>query len=121
LINELIVADFTGGNNNHVLTIVIGSVVISKDLSTKVSYLISITLDWLSNLMFSVNIEVGIFHGHFFVVVETGFVLIRHFDLKLFNFCWVQLHVAYGITKEGNGSSRIFLMALKVEAGVFSV
>jgi len=54
--------------------------------------------------MFSINIEVGILNGDFLVVVETGLVFIRNFNLKLFNFCWVQLHVADGISEEGNGS-----------------
>lgn len=94
----------TSGNNDDVLTIVVGSVVVSKNLGTEVSNLISITLNWLSHLMFSINIEVGILNGDFLVVVETGLVFIRNFDLKLFNFCWVQLHVADGISEEGNGS-----------------
>jgi len=98
------VAHITGGNNNDVLTVVVGSMVVSKDFSVEVSNLISITLDWLSNLMLSVNIKVGVFHSHFLVVVETSFMLIRHFDLKLLNFCWVQLHVANGISEEGHGS-----------------
>jgi len=54
--------------------------------------------------MLSINIEVGILNGDFLVVVETGLMIIRHFDLKLLNFCWVHLHVADGISEEGNGS-----------------
>lgn len=104
MVNNLIVAHITSSNNDDVLTIVVGSVVVSKNLGTEVSNLISITLNWLSHLMFSINIEVGILNGDFLVVVETGLVFIRNFDLKLFNFCWVQLHVADGISEEGNGS-----------------
>lgn len=104
MVNNLIVAHITSGNNDDVLTIVVGSVVVSKNLGTEVSNLISITLNWLSHLMFSINIEVGILNGDFLVVVETGLVFIRNFNLKLFNFCWVQLHVADGISEEGNGS-----------------
>lgn len=104
MVNNLIVAHITSSNNDDVLTIVVGSVVVSKNLGTEVSNLISITLNWLSHLMLSINIEVGILNGDFLVVVETGLVFIRNFDLKLFNFCWVQLHVADGISEEGNGS-----------------
>lgn len=104
MVNNLIVAHITSGNNDDVLTIVVGSVVVSKNLGTEVSNLISITLNWLSHLMLSINIEVGILNGDFLVVVETGLVFIRNFDLKLLNFCWVQLHVADGISEEGNGS-----------------
>lgn len=98
MVNDLIVVHITSGNNNEIFTIVVSGVVISKDFSTEVSNLISISLDWLSNLMLSVDIEVRVLHGDFFIVVEAGFVLIRHFDLKLFNFSWIQLHVADGIS-----------------------
>ena len=104
MVNNLIVAHITSSNNYDVLTIVVGSVVVSQNLGTKVSNLISITLNWLSHLMLSINIEVGILNGDFLVVVETGLMIIRHFDLKLLNFCWVHLHVADGISEEGNGS-----------------
>jgi len=76
LVNNLIVAHVTSGNNNDVFTVVIGCMVISKYFGTEVSNLISISLDWLSNLMLSVNIEVRVFHCYFLVIVEALFVII---------------------------------------------
>ena len=100
------------GDYYDILSIVVGSVIVSQLVDSKSSNKVSITLDWLAHHVLSIDIVVRVFKSK---LLESGMVcfeLVSNFNLQLFKLRWVQLHVADGITKHLDGLCRVSLMSL---------
>jgi len=119
-IDDLVVGYVTCSNNDDVVTVVVGSMVVSEVISSKSLVQISITLDWLTEHMFSEGVEMDVFEGGFNISIVV--VLVFHADLifdKL-EFSTVKSWVGDQITKNSNSFGGVTLETLHVIGGVFS-
>lgn len=120
-VDDLIVRDVTSGNNGDVVSVVVGCVVGSHVVNGQSLSKISISLDWLSNHVLSVRVEVGVFDGGLFVSLVVVLVLSANFVLKELKLSLVKRIVADDITKQANGSSGVTAEDLKSVASELSI
>ena len=114
-IDDLIVRNVTSSNNDDVVTVVVGGVVVSEVISSKSLVQISISLNWLTEHMFSVRVEVDVFESGFNISIVV--VLVFHADLILdkLELSAVNGWVGDHISKNSNSLGGITLEALQVE------
>ena len=119
-IDDGVVGDITGGDDNHVVTVVVGGVVFSEVVSSQSGGHISITLDWLSKHVLSVGVEMSVFESGLFEPVMV--VLMLHADLILdeLKLGRVKSVVGKHISEKADGFASISLKDLKAILGLLS-
>ena len=90
LVDNLLVANITSGNNDDVFTVVVSSVVISQILNTKSTDVVAISLDWLAHHMLSVHVEVSILNSSLLILSVVLFMFLSSLYLELLKFSWIQ-------------------------------
>jgi hypothetical protein len=118
---DFFVGNITSGNNNNIFSVIVSTSVIHQMVKLEISNLISITFDWLSHHVLSVDIEVGILKSglNISVMIILGLIDGCLFDkLKLSS---VKIVLAEGISEKSNGGSSVSLMYLEVVVGPFSI
>ena len=120
LVNELVVVDGTGSNNNDVITEVVSSSVASEHISVEVLKLVSLTLDGLAEHVVSEGVEVGVLQSGVLVVLSGGRVLSGELLLGELNLSGVEGSVGEGITEERHSSADITLEDLEAEGGLLT-
>lgn len=120
-IDDLVVGNVTSSNNDDVVTIVVGGVVVSDVIGTEGLSQISVTLDWLTEHVLSVGVEVDVLEGSFNISIVV--VLVFHADLILdeLEFSAVDGWVGDHITEEADSLAGVTLEALEVEGSEFSI
>lgn len=101
--------DVTRTNDDHVVTVVVGSTVVLKVINSEAWELISLTLDWLTEHVISVGVEVSILQSGVLqigvgVLVISSELLLEDLKLSLFE-GWV----SNGITEHGNSTGEVIL------------
>jgi len=120
LIDESLVVNITSTNNNDVVTVIVGSVVVSEGISVQVLDLVAVTLDRLTHHVLSVDIEVNILQGGLFVSSVVGLEVFAQFLLEKFEFTGIEGAVRDSITKKGNGLVHVSLEYLKLVASALT-
>jgi hypothetical protein len=120
-VNDGVVGHITGGDDDHVVTVVVGSVVVSEVIHSQGAGEISITLDWLSKHVLSERIEVSVFKSGLLEPIVV--VLMLHADLILdeLKLSRVKGIVSKHISKESNSFASVSLEDLKAIAGLLSI
>ena len=120
-INDRVVGNITGGDDDHVVTVVVGGVVVSELVHSQSVSEISITLDWLSKHVLSVGVEMSVFNSGLLEPVVV--ILMLHADLILdeLKLGWVEGGVAEHVSEKVDGLAAISLEDLESEGGELSV
>jgi len=120
-IDDGLVGNITGGDDNHVVTVVVGGVVFSEVVSSQSGGHISITLDWLSKHVLSVGVEMSVFESGLFEPVVV--VLMLHADLILdeLKLGRVKGIVGKHISEKADCFASISLEDLKAVVGLLSI
>jgi len=74
-INERVVVDSSSSDNNNVISVVVGSFVVSKVISRDLLDLIGVSLDWLSEHMVTIRVEMTILKSSLLVGLEVSIML----------------------------------------------
>jgi len=119
--DNLIVGNVTSGNDDHIVSVVVGSVEVSQVVNTEGAGEISISLDWLSQHVFSERVEVSVFKSSFNISVVIIFMLHADLVLNELELSRVKSAVAENISKKTDGSLGISLKNLEVVASVLSI
>jgi len=112
-IDDLIVVNITSGNDDHVITVIVGSLVILQHTGSDGVGHISISLDWLSKHVLSEGVEVSVFEGGLLESVVVVFVLHADLILNKLKLGRVKSVVAEHISKETDGFASITLEDLE--------
>jgi hypothetical protein len=120
-LDNLVVGNITSGNNDDVISEVVGSVVVSQVINTQLGGQISISFNWLSEHVLSEWVEMSIFKSGLNISVVIIFVLHWNFILDEFELSRVEGVVAEHITENVDGSWSISLKDLEVVASEFSI
>jgi len=121
LFDDLGVVHVTGGNDNNVVTEVVGGVVSSEVIGANFLEQVSITLNRLTEHMISITVEEGVLESSLLVSGMVGLMLGADLFLEDLELGRVEGGVAHGITKEVDGSTGVAFEHGQVEAGVLSV
>lgn len=105
-------ADFSGGDDDDIISIVIGIVEVSNLVYTNSLGKVSVSLLWLSNHVLSEGVEVGVLEGSELILGMVQLVLSADLLFEELKFSSVESWVADGITEEVNGLSAVSLMDL---------
>jgi len=73
--NERVVVDSSSSNNTYVISVVVGSFVVSKVISRDLLDLIGVSLDWLSEHMVTIRVEMTILKSSLLVGLEVSIML----------------------------------------------
>lgn len=120
-IDDLVVRNVTSSNNDDVVTVVVGGVVVSEVVGSKSLSQISVSLDWLTEHVLSVGVEMDVFEGGFNISIMV--VLVLHADLILdkLELSAVESWVGDQVTEEADSLGGVTLEALQVVGGELSV
>jgi hypothetical protein len=120
-INDRVVGNITGGDDDHVVTVVVGGVVVSELVHSQSVSEISISLDWLTKHVLSVGVEMSVFKSGLLEPVVV--VLMLHADLILDELKLGRVKGVVGkhISEESNGVASISLKDLKAIVGLLSI
>ena len=120
-VNDRVVGNITGGDDDHVVTVVVGGVVVSELVHSQSVSEISITLDWLSKHVLSVGVEMSVFNSGLLKPVVV--VLMLHADLILDELKLGRVKGVVGkhISKEAYGFASISLKDLEAIVGLLSI
>lgn len=121
LLDDLAVVDLTSGNDDDVVTVVVGSVVISEHVDADLLSDVSVALDWLTDHVLSVDVEVAVLNSGLVIASVVRLMLGRDLLLGELKLSGVQGWVADGITEKGDGSASVVLLNLDTERGEFSI
>lgn len=121
LLDDLGVVHITSGNDDDVVTEVVGGVELSEVISGNLLEHISITLDRLADHMISETVEVSVLESRLFVSGVVGLVLGSNLLSEDLELSRVEGGVADGVTEHVDGSAGVVLEAGEVEASVLSV
>jgi len=73
--NERVVVDSSSSNNTYVISVVVGSLEVSKVISRDLLDLIGVSLDWLSEHMVTERVEMAILKSSLYVVPVVTIML----------------------------------------------
>ena len=119
--DNLIVGNVTSGNDDHIVSVVVGSVEVSQVVNTEGAGKVSISLDWLSQHVFSERVEVSVFKSSLNISIVIIFVLHADFVLDELELSRVKSAVAENISEKPDGSLGISLKNLEVVAVILSI
>mmetsp|Transcript_119355 Transcript_119355/g.166548 ORF Transcript_119355/g.166548 Transcript_119355/m.166548 type:complete len:385 (-) Transcript_119355:291-1445(-) len=120
LIDESLVVKVTSTDNNDVVTVVVGSVVVSEGINIQVLDLIAVSLNRLTHHVLSVDIEVNVLQGGLFVSGVVGFVVFAQFLLEKFELASIESAVGDSVTKKSDGLVHVSLEYLKLESSALT-
>lgn len=121
LLDDLSVVDVSGGNDDKVVTVVVGGVVLSEVVGANLLEHISITLNRLTDNVISETVEVSVLESRLLVSSVVLLVLGADLFLEDLELGRVEGGVADGVTEEADGSGGVTLEDGHVEAGVLSI
>src|SRR4051812_36945686 len=98
LTNKFFMINVSSTDYDDVVSKVIGGVEISQVICSKSVEDISISLDWLTHHMFSINVEVSIFDGGFKISMIVVFMFLMYFFLNQFQFVFIKSAVRNSIS-----------------------
>jgi len=73
--NERVVVDSSSSNNTYVISVVVGSLEVSKVISRDLLDLVGVSLDWLSEHMVTERVEMAILKSSLYVVPVVTIML----------------------------------------------
>jgi hypothetical protein len=112
--------DVACSHNDDVVSEIVGVVEVSDVISSQALELISVTVDWLTKHVLSVNVEMSVIDQSFKVSVVAIFMVLVDFFLDTFKFTSIESAVADDITEEFDSSANITLENLETELTDFS-
>lgn len=107
--------DVTSTYNNDIVTEVVGGMEVSNVVSGYAVELVSVTMDWLTHHVFSVDIKVDVIDQSFEVSVVAIFVILMDFFLNEFKFASAELAVADDVTEDFDSLVHVILEDLETE------
>jgi hypothetical protein len=99
LVHELFVVNVTSTYNYNVVSVEVSGVEFSEMVSSKSLENVSISLDWLSHHVVSVDVEVSILNGGLEIPVIVVIMLIGNFFLDKFQLVLIEYTVADCVSK----------------------
>lgn len=121
LVDEGLVVDIAGSNNNEVITEVVLGTVLLESINSEVLEVVGITADGLSHHVVTVSIVVRVLNGG--AVVFAGRLLVLGGDLLFaeLELSSVKGGVRDGVSKHVDNSADVVLEASNLEVSVFTV
>lgn len=120
-INDLVVANITSGNNGDVVTVVVGRVEVSQVIKSDGLGQISISLDWLTEHVLLVGVEMNVFKGSLLKSIVVVLVLLADFFLAELELGRVEVVVGNQVSEDVDSSGGIVVEDLEAISSVFSI
>jgi len=119
--NDLLVVDITCGNDDDIITVVVGSVEVTNVINLNCVGEVTISLNWLSKHVLSERVKVSVFQQGGVILIVVVFMFLADLILHEFKLCSVESSIANHITENTNSFSSVSIVNLKTEASEFSI
>lgn len=120
LVDKLLVADVAGTDDDEVITEVVGSLELTEVINVQVGEQVSVSLDWLAELMVTEGVVMAVFEGGVLHVLVGVLMVSSDFLLKDLELCRVKAWVSNSITEHRHGTVNIVLEDSHANAGLFT-
>lgn len=101
--------DVTSADDDDVLTEIVCGLEGVKVINRDVCKVVSIALDWLTKLMVTISVEVGVFKCHVLEVFVVGCMISGNFLFKDLEFSSVHSSIGDAVTEEVDSAGNIVL------------
>ena len=120
LVDELLVVDVAGTDDNEVVTEVVGSLELTEVINTQVGEQVSVSLNGLAELMVTVGVVVAVLEGGVLHVLAGVLVVSSDFLLEDFELSGVKAGVSNSVTEDRNSAVKVVLEDGHTNAGLFT-
>jgi len=121
LLDELVMDDVAGTNNDNVVTVPVGGAVLLQIVDGKVSEVVSVTLDRLAHHMVSVGVVMAVLNSGGLEFLAVGSMLGGDLLLALLKLSGIECSVGNAVTEHIHNLTGVTLEAGDGEVGVLTV